>query len=141
VNEAASVSFVSFTVPTRVIVAKFALAALLALIALFMGNRPQVVIGLLAAVALAAYGLRDCVSRERVRADADGVVAVRGYVGRRHLAWSKIERVRVDTRSRLGARTELLELDAGDEIFLFSRFDLGVDPDDAAAALEAVRER
>jgi len=72
-NEAAGVSF---TVPTRVVVAKFALAALLALTALLMGNRPQLVIGLLAAVALAAYGLRDVVSRERLRADADGVVAV-----------------------------------------------------------------
>ena len=80
-------------------------------------------------------------ARERLRADRDGVVAVRGYAGHRRLTWSEIERVRVDARTRLGASTELLEIDAGEEIYLFSRHDLGVDPTDAVEALEAVRSR
>ena len=63
-----------------------------------------------------------------------------GYAGRRHLAWSEIERVRVDARNRLGAQHRLLEIDADPEIFLFSRYDLGMDPAEAAEALEAVRE-
>jgi hypothetical protein len=34
----------------------------------------------------------------------------------------------------------MLELDAGEEIFLFSRYDLGVEPRDAVDLLEAVRQ-
>ena len=104
-------------------------------------NRPQLVVSLLAALGVAAYAVRDVVARERLAADADGVRVTRGYAGHRSLAWSEIERVRVDARTRLGARSEMLEIDAGEEIFLFSRFDLGVDPEDAAAALAAVRTR
>ncbi len=132
---------VIFAVPTWVIVAKLASAALLVALALLSVNGPQMVVGLVAAGAVGAYGLRDVIARVRLAADASGVVAVRGYAGHRRLAWSEIERVRVDTRSRFGARSELLELDAGAEIFLFSRYDLGAEPDAAAAALEAVRVR
>lgn len=133
---------VSYVVPTRVIVLKFAVAALLgvlALVALGAGEISQFVIGVVVASAVAVYAARDLVARERLRADGDGVVAVRGYAGHRRLPWSEIERVRVDARSRLGASTELLEIDAGEEIYLFSRNDLGVDPTDAAESLEAVR--
>jgi hypothetical protein len=140
----ASADHVSYVVPTRVIVVKFAVAALLvvlALVALGSGERSQSVIGLVVASAVAVYAARDLVARERLRADPDGVVAVRGYAGHRRLAWSEIERVRVDARTRFGASTELLEVDAGEEIYLFSRHDLGVDPTDAAEALEAVRSR
>ena len=88
---------------------------------------------------MVVYGLRDVLARERLRADADGVVAVRGYSGRRHLAWAEIEAVRVDAHQRLGARTELLEIDTGPEIYQFSRYDLGTEPAEALSMLSAVR--
>jgi hypothetical protein len=130
---------VRFGVPTRVLVAKFGAAILVALLSMLAANRPQLVVGLIAAGWLAIYALRDVVARERLRADADGLVTVRGFAGRHRLAWTDVERVRVDARSRLGTTSQLLEVDAGEHIYLYSRFDLGVDPDDAASALESVR--
>jgi hypothetical protein len=118
---------------------KFVVAAMLALGALVVDNDSQRLVLLLAAAGVAAYAGRDVVAAQRLRADGDGVVAVRGYSSRRVLAWSEIERIRVYATSRLGARSEMLEVDTGDEIFLFSRYDLGVDPDEALRALEAVR--
>lgn len=128
-----------FRVPTGVVMAKFGFAAVLALAALALAAGVQLAIGLLAAAGLAAYALRDLLARTRLRADTKGVVAVRGYAGSRHLTWPEIERVRVDSRVRLGARSELLELDAGEELYLFSRFDLGVDPEEALATLDSLR--
>jgi hypothetical protein len=130
---------VSFSVPRSVMLIKFAVAALLALAALFVDNESQNVVLLVASAGMAAYAGRDLFARERLRADADEVVAVRGYSSRRVLAWSEIERIRVYATNRLGARSEMLEVDTGDEIFLFSRFDLGVEPEEALGALEAVR--
>jgi hypothetical protein len=129
----------SFRVGTGVIVLKFVAAGLFGLLALLAPSRPQTVAALVATVGLAGYAARDLVLRERLRADADGFVAVRG-LRRVRLPWSAVERVRVDARSRLGARTELLELDLGDHgLLLFSRLDLGVDPDDAERAVAEVR--
>jgi Bacterial PH domain len=132
-------SSVSYRVPLAVIAAKFGLAALLVIVTLAFGVREQVTIGLAAALAVIIFAARDMVARERLRADADGLVAVSGYAGRRHLDWSDVQRMIVDSRLRLGARTETLEVDAGDQIFVFGRFDLGVPPEDALATLEQIR--
>jgi hypothetical protein len=118
---------------------KLGVAAVLAILAAFAVNRSQLLIGLLAAGGVLVYAARDVLARERLRADRDEIVAVRGYAGRRHIAWPHVEQIRVDSRSRLGGRAEMLELDTGDEIFLFSRFDLGVSPEDAARELQALR--
>jgi len=139
VGRAAATGRVSFSVPRRVMWIKFAGAALVGLGALTVNNRSQVLVLLVAAAGLAVYAGRDLLAGERLRADADEVVAVRGYSSRRRLAWSEIERLRVYATTRLGAHSEMLEVDTGDEIFLFSRFDLGVDPEEALRALEAVR--
>jgi hypothetical protein len=130
---------VRFAVPTRIIVGKFAATAVVAIAALVAPNRAQLLVGLIAAVGLGIYGLRDVLARERLRADPDGIVAVRGFAGHDRLAWTDVERVRLDSRDRLGARSQLLEIDAGEHIYLYSRFDLGVDPDEAVIALESVR--
>jgi hypothetical protein len=53
------------------------------------------------------------------------------------LAWSEIDRVRVDRRRR----SRLLEVDTGDQRYLFSRYELDADLDDVAAELEARRLR
>jgi hypothetical protein len=91
------------------------------------------------AIGLAGWALRDVVAPVRLAADADGVTVVVGFAGRRRLAWSEIERVRVDRRDRLGVRTELLEVDADDYLYLFGRYDLGAEPEEVLASLQALR--
>jgi hypothetical protein len=91
------------------------------------------------AAALAGWALRDLIAPVRLAADPDGVTVVVGYAGRRRLAWSQIERVRMDRRERLGLRTRLLELDAGDSLYLFSQHDLGADPEEVLGTLLALR--
>jgi hypothetical protein len=132
---------VFFRVRTGVIAGKFALATLLLLIAVFAGDGFGLWLGVVAAALVAAYGLRDVLGRERLRADGHGIRIGTGFAGHRELPWSKLERVRVDQRLRLGVRTDLLELDAGEELFLLSRYDLGADPHDAYEALAALRGR
>jgi hypothetical protein len=129
---------VYFLVSTGVIVGKFVVAALLALIALTAGRGFSLWLGLVASGLIAGYGLRDVLGRERLRATTAGVRVGTGFARHRELAWSQVARVRVDQRLRLGLRTDMLELDAGEELFLFSRYDLGAEPRDALAALRAV---
>jgi hypothetical protein len=137
--DAGGTDSVSFRVPTRMPVVKLGLAALVLVGALVSGERLAVIVGVLAAVGLTAYGLRDLLAPVRLAADATGLDLVRGYAARRHLDWSDVERVHVDERLRLGVRSQLLEIDADVELYLFSRFDLGTDPADAADAVLAVR--
>jgi hypothetical protein len=93
-----------------------------------------------AAAGLAGYAVRDLVFPVRLRADAEGVTLVTGVARRRRLAWSQIERVRLDERHRLGLRTELLEIDTGHEIHLLGENDLGAPPADVLAALAPLLE-
>lgn len=103
-------------------------------------DRPGVVIGVAAAAVLAALALRDVVAGVRLAADRSGVTVVTGYAGHRTLRWDEIERVRLDSRSRLGVRTELLEIDAGETIHLFGRNELGAPCDDVLATLRTLRD-
>jgi hypothetical protein len=128
-----------YEVPTGVIAAKLTFTALLLVLTLFLATGEQIAIGAVATLAAAAYAARDLVARVRLRADRDGVVAVRGYAGHRRVAWSDVERLVVESRLRLGARVETLELDTGEEIYLFGRYDLGVDPEQALDELEELR--
>jgi hypothetical protein len=89
--------------------------------------------------ALAIWALRDLIAPVRLAADAAGVTVLTGFARRRHLPWDQIERVRVDVSSRRGLRSELLELDAGESIFLFSAHELGVLPEEVATALADLR--
>jgi hypothetical protein len=130
---------VAFRVAGRVMGAKFAVAAVVGVVAAIAPTRTQAAVGALVAAAILSYAVRDVLARERLRADATGLTAVRGYAGRVHLPWTAVERIGVDASTRFGARTELLEIDAGETIVLFSRFDLGVDPDEAERRLAAVR--
>jgi hypothetical protein len=57
------------------------------------------------------------------------------------LDWSQIERVRVDDRQRFGLRSELLEIDTGEALYLFSTYDLDAPCADVAETLEALRTR
>ena len=116
-------------------------AAALVLLALLVSrdDRLGLVLAGAAALVLLVWGVRDLVARERLAADADGVTVVHGYAGRRRLPWNRVERVAVDTRTRRGVRSELLEVDTGEAIHVFSRWDLGAPPDEVAARLAELR--
>jgi Bacterial PH domain len=114
--------------------------AIVVLVLAFGRNDPvQWFLAVAVGLALAGWALRDVVAPVRLAADPDGVTVVVGFAGRRRLAWPEIERIRIDRRDRLGVRTELLELDAGDSLYLFSRYDLGAEPEDVLASLLALR--
>ena len=131
----------AWRVPAKLPAAKLAGVLLLPLLALLI--RPDdVVVWALAGVCaagLAVWAARDLLVPVRLTADPEGVTVVTGWSGRRRLAWSQIERVRVDRRQRIGLTSEMLELDTGGHLHLFSQYDLGVAPEEAAAALAALR--
>lgn len=96
-------------------------------------------LAVIVSVALALWTLRDLVAPVRLAADTSGVTVVTGFARRRHLPWSQIERVCVDRTTRRGLRSEVLELDAGESIYLLGANDLGALPEDVAAALSDLR--
>ena len=117
-----------------------AAAAIVVLAVAFAEHDPiRWAIALVVAVGLAVWGLRDLLAPVRLAADASGVTVVTGFARRRHLPWSAVERVRVDRRTHRGLRSETLELDAGDAIYLFSANDLGALPEDVVVALADLR--
>jgi Bacterial PH domain len=107
----------------------------------FGGDPVRLVVGVLAGLVLAAYVARDVLVPVRVAADTSGVFVASGYAGRRHLPWPVVERIRVDERQRLGTRSELLEIDAGESLHLFSAYELNAPCAEVAAALEELRGR
>jgi Bacterial PH domain len=114
--------------------------AIVALVLAFGRDDPvQWFLAAAVALGLAGWALRDVIAPVRLAADPDGVTVIVGFAGRRRLAWSDIERVRVDRRDRLGLRTELLEVDTGDYLYLFGRYDLGAEPEEVLASLRALR--
>jgi len=129
----------SYRVPAWVVATKFALAFVFALAAVLANGDTSTIVAALAAVGMTIYGLRDVLARERLRVEADGLTVVHGFAGRGRFGWDQIERVRVDERLRLGIRSQLLEVDAGDWIGLYGRLELGAEPDDVRAAIDAAR--
>ncbi|MGI5212742.1 PH domain-containing protein [Plantactinospora sp. CA-290183] len=103
------------------------------------GDPVRLGIGVLAAVGLLGWAARDLLAPVRLCADADGITVVSGYAGRRRIPWTEIERITVDTRPRLGLRTETLEIDTGSSLHLLGRYDLDAPPAEVAEALHAVR--
>jgi hypothetical protein len=122
-------------------VVKLAGAAALTALGLVLGGRDPVqwAVIVVAATGLVLWAARDVVAPVRLAADPSGVTVVTGFARRRRLAWSQIERVRVDHRARLGVRTELLEIDTGEALYLLGRYDLDAPPGEAADALTALR--
>lgn len=116
-------------------------ALFLAVGLLSAGDRGALVIGVGCALALGAMALRDVVAATRLAADPAGVTVVTGYAGRHRLPWSQVVGLRLDRRSRLGVHSELVEVDAGEQLYLFSRNELGAPCPDVLATLEALRAR
>jgi hypothetical protein len=103
------------------------------------GDPVRWALALAAAAGLAIWALRDLIRPVRLTADTDGVTVVSGFAARRRLPWARIERVRVDSRTRRGLRSELLEIDAGESLHLFSAHELGTEPEEVARALNDLR--
>lgn len=127
-------------VPRKHAAIKVAGAAVFLAVALFYAGDPArwLVAGLAAAV-FAAYALRDVVAPVRLAADGGGLTVVHGFAGTRRIPWAEVDRVRVDSRQRLGRRHDLLEVDTGDALFLFSAGELGADPHQVVDTLVALR--
>jgi hypothetical protein len=131
---------VGFRVDARFTAVKVAATVIFALVALAFRDDPlRAALGGLAALLVAVYAVRDIIAPRRLVADREGVTVVSGFAGRRRLGWDQIERVRVDERRRLGTRSELLEIDTGDSLHLFSTYDLGTSCHEALDAIRAVR--
>ena len=103
------------------------------------GDATRVVVAVLAALLLGVYALRDVMAPVRLAADPSGVTIVSGFATRRTLPWSTIERIRVDERRRLGTRSQLLEIDAGESLHLFSAYELNAPVQAVAETLESIR--
>jgi hypothetical protein len=114
--------------------------ALVVLAAAFAeGDRLRWALAGVAAAALAVWAVRDLIVPVRLTADSEGITVVTGFARRRHLPWSKIERVRVERTVRRGLRNELLEIDAGDTLYLYGAHDLGALPEDVCTTLADLR--
>lgn len=127
-------------VPRHMVVIKVVATAAFALVALWFGtDSVRFVVAALAAALVAAYALRDLIYPVRLAADSSGVTVFRGFLGRRQLQWGEIARIRVDRRKRLGSTTSLLEVDIDSTLFLFSKHELGAEPEEVADELRTLR--
>ncbi|MDG4778187.1 PH domain-containing protein [Micromonospora sp. WMMD961] len=128
-------------VPSSLPAAKLAGAVLLVALGLLFadGDPVRLVLAVLAAAALAGWAVRDVIAPVRLAVDPAGLTVIRGFAGRRLLPWSEIEAITVDRRPRLGLTSEVLEIDTGESLHLFGRFDLGTAPEEVATELRATR--
>lgn len=111
-----------------------------ALAALFaQGEWSRWALALLAMLAVVVWAARDVLVPVRLAADPAGITVVTGFSRQRQVPWTQIERVRVETSTRRGLRSELLEIDAGDAIYLFTPNDLSADPESVASSLAGLR--
>ncbi|MEU8295712.1 PH domain-containing protein [Micromonospora sp. NPDC048909] len=128
-------------VPASLPAAKLAGAVLLVALGLLFADGDPVRLALAALVAagLAGWAVRDLVAPIRLAVDGSGLTVAHGFAGHRRLPWPAVEAITVDRRPRLGLTTEVLEIDAGESLHLFGRYDLGTSPEEVAATLRAAR--
>jgi Bacterial PH domain len=119
---------------TMIVAKVIAVIAFAAVPQVFQLNSASRWFGLIVAATLAAYAVRDVIAPVRLAADPDGLTVIRGYAGHRRLAWSEVERLRVDRK-----RSSMLEVEAAESLHLFSRYDLSMPPDEALTMLEQIR--
>ncbi len=124
--------------PRQVVAAKAVAAAVCVVLAL-IGDFNQTFLASVAAAGFAALVLRDLLAPVRLAVDEGGVTVVAGFAGRERYSWNDVDRVRVDTRHRYGVTAQLLEIDTGDQVHLFSRHDLGAPVIDVAEIVMRLR--
>ncbi|SDT74032.1 PH domain-containing protein [Actinoplanes derwentensis] len=96
-------------------------------------------LALLAMAAIVVWAARDVLVPVRLAADPAGITVVTGFARRKQVPWSQIERVRVESTARRGLRSDFLEIDAGDALYLFTTNDLSADPESVASSLAGLR--
>jgi hypothetical protein len=126
-------------VPDRRYTVLAAVGSAAALLAAVLSNDPAGhVLFSVGAILLLGYVGTDLVFRPRLTASPSGIV-INSPFTRARLSWEEVTEVRADTRFRRGLRTVTLEIDAGAVLAVFTRRTLGVEPEDAAARIQAVR--
>ncbi|MEU4836173.1 PH domain-containing protein [Streptosporangium sp. NPDC023615] len=120
-------------------VAALALAVLATVALLSLDDLRGTLLAGAASVVLAVLAARDVLAPVRLIADGEGLIVVKGFARSERVPWRAVERIRVDSRARFTSRTELLEIDTGDDIHLLSRFDLGVPCQEVAEELRSFR--
>ncbi|MFD1502362.1 PH domain-containing protein [Streptosporangium lutulentum] len=122
------------------LILKIVAALVLATVTVLSLDDPRgAVLAAAATVAVIVLALRDVLAPVRLSVDGEGLVVVRGFAGSERLPWNAVERIRVDTQTRFTSRTEFLEIDTGERIFLLSRFDLGAPCQEVADELRSFR--
>jgi PH (Pleckstrin Homology) domain-containing protein len=133
---------VTWRVDKRLTVGKWAGAAIFVLAAAIGFRDPaQLIVVGVAALLLVVLGLRDVIAPVRLAAGPEGVTVVTGFAGRRTIAWNAIDHIKVDARRGMLLRSQVLELDAGDQLYFFSVNELGMPCDAVADTLQAMRVR
>jgi hypothetical protein len=105
----------------------------------FIDDRLRFMVGVAVAVGLAVTAVRDLVAPVRLAADRGGVMVVTGFARKVHLPWADIERIRLDERRRLGVRAQLVEVDTGETLHLFSTYQLSAPCEDVVDELRRLR--
>jgi hypothetical protein len=127
----------TWSTPAPIIAVAWGLAVLLAVAAFLADdNAGRLLLGLATLLVsyLAAFAT---IARPRLAADASGL-AVRGFVSTTHLPWHEVK-IKLQTTRRLGREQRTLELDADDRLVVLTKLDLGVDPEEVAGVLHALR--
>lgn len=93
-----------------------------------------------AAMLLAGLCLSDLLLRPRLAADPNGLT-LRSASGTVRLPWERVDAVRAEAITRHGIRGVMLEIDAGDDLYVLSRRQLGARPEAVADAIGALRPR
>jgi hypothetical protein len=132
----------SWRVDRRLTIAKLAGAAIFTLAAVVGYPDPgQVIVVGLAAVLLAVLGVRDLLAPVRLAASPAGLTVVTGFAGRREIAWADVASIKVDARRGILLRSQVLELDTGDNLYFFGTNDLGAPCDEVADRLRSLSAR
>lgn len=117
-----------------------ALSVVAAFAAALSSDRAGQVLLVGVAVVLFAYAVTDLVFWPRLTVTAAGL-RIHTPMARAQFAWPEVEAVRADARQRLGLRSVTLEIDAGEQLVVFSRRALGTDPEAAADLIRAFDPR
>lgn len=132
----------TWRVDTRLTVGKWAGAAIFVLAAVIGFRDPgQLIVVGVAAALLLVLALRDVIAPVRLAAGPNGVTVITGFAGRRTIPWNEIDHIRVDARRGMLLRSQVLELDAGDQLYFFSVNELSTPCDEVADTLTAMRVR
>jgi hypothetical protein len=133
---------VSWRVDRRLTGAKVVGAVIFTLAAVIGYPDPgQVIIVGLAAALLAVLAARDLIAPVRLAATPSGLTVTTGFASHRELAWADITSIKVDARRGILLRSQVLELDTGDNLYFFSSNDLGAPCDEVVQRLRSLSAR